>query len=220
MIFGDGSYQRIVLDRYKTFKGFIKKVTGNNHSYKSSIISDELVLADFNKICLTPQAKRSINVPNAGGNSVYSEAISIMYFEKVWSARDIILEMEVEYWIDYKMVDYICTINANRIGVSVTRAMGYPSPDFFTHEKAINLLKSKLYGLIVSRNSVDDKHTFYKAVLHIFCQNLRISRILKYVYSTFDIDDFGLDVRFDVTLILTLCEQQEIYDNKTRHRLK
>lgn len=57
---------------------------------------------------------------------------SIDYFTQMYDASNTILEKEVAYWIDYKMVDFICTIDSNRVFVSVARAMGYPTSDKFT----------------------------------------------------------------------------------------
>lgn len=140
--------------------------------------------------------------------------MSIEYFTRVFEARDILLEMEVEYWIDYKMVDFVCTVPSyGRIGVSVTRAMGYPSSDKFTYDRALKLLQKKLYGLIVSRNGVTKKHSFYRSILHIWCQTDRIALLLKKAYASFDIEDYGLNIKGVVVLQLTVCSHPCLYDD-------
>lgn len=135
------------------------------------------------------------------------------YFELLYQAKEIILEMEVEYWTTYSMVDYICTIGDSRIGVSVTRAMGYPTPDLFQRADAEYLLKKKLYGLIVSRNAVSDKHSFYRSVLHVWCQTQRIADLLSDVFKSWEISDFGLEVQGTIILLLTVCQSPGIYCN-------
>ncbi len=161
------------------------------------------------------ESTRSLSIDNAGGHSVISEMMSIEYFTRVFQAQDVLLEMEVEYWIDYKMVDFICTLpKIGRVGVSVTRAMGYPTPDYFTYEKAVFLLRKKLYGLIVSRNGVIDKHSFFRSILHVWCQTSRIASFMKKAYRSFDIDDYGLDVKGVVIMQLTICSEPSIYTDR------
>lgn len=181
------------------------------NSYSNSVFLDTLVIKRPFSFC--EEATRSLSVENAGGHSEISEAFSIHYFVKTFGATDILYEKQIEYYIDYKMVDFITTIEGKRVGVSVTRAMRYPSPDRFTHEDALALLHKKLYGLIVSRNSVTDRHTFFKSVLHVWCQSYRIASILREVYSSLDIADYGLNVKGILILVLTVCESPSIYRN-------
>ena len=114
----------------------------NSHDYSHSVAIDSYYIPRC--VHLTPTALRAIACVNAGGKSEISEALSINYFEKIFGAHSIILEMEVEYWIDYSMVDYVCTVGQHRIGVSVTRAMGYPEESIFTAETAKYLLRRKI----------------------------------------------------------------------------
>lgn len=178
----------------------------------------DAIFLDIWEISSQPQfgedSIRSLQVDNAGGNSVLSEMMSIEYFTRVYKARDILLEMEVEYWIDYKMVDFVCTIPQGRVGVSVTRAMGYPNPEKFTYEKAIGLLRKKLYGLIVSRNGVLKKHSFFRSILHIWCQTREIAVFLRKAYQSFSIDDYGLKVKGVVILQLTVCSEVSLYSDR------
>lgn len=116
---------------------------------------------------------------NAGGASEYTEAMSIHYFENVFDGSEFILENEVQYWKEHKMVDYMCTINKQRFGVSVTRAMGFPRSSGFTYKDGKELLRSKIKDLIVACDLVITKHSFIKSILHIWCQNNHISGIMK-----------------------------------------
>lgn len=182
----------------------------DNKTHQQSIIIDEYQI-DHVVLCLS--AKKSLEIVNAGGKSQVSEALSIDYFVKYYHARDIIFEMEVEYWSCYSMVDYICTIKQQRVGVSVTRAMGYPSEKMFDEQSARYLLKKKLYGLIVSRNATSKKHSFYRSVLHVWCQSQRIAQLVEEAFTAFDLDDFGLDIKGTVTLVLSICPFESIYNN-------
>ena len=167
----------------------------------------------INKV-LCKDAKRSLTIRNAGGKSDISEALSMQFFYEKFHAKNFILEMEVEYWIDYKMVDYICTLNSKRIGVSVTRAMGFPHSENFKYEDAERLLEKKLYGLIIARNCISKKHSFFHSVLHIWCQTVEIAKFLQQAFSNLDFEEYNIDIKTDISLLLTVCNQECIYQNK------
>lgn len=160
---------------------------------------------------MTICAEESLNKNNARGNSDISESISIDYLERYFNATNIITEMDVCYFIDYKNVDFLCTIDKSRIGLSVTRAMRYPDPDLFTLEDARHLIRKKLSGLIISRNATVEKHSFFKSILHVFCQTKKISYLLKEAFDT--LDDWGehFDLKGIVILLLTICSDIHIY---------
>ena len=114
--------------------------------------------------------------PNAGGKSINSEAFSVNVLNELYGITDILSEMEVEYiWYNYKKCDYICTIFGQRVGVSVTRAMGYPDPSHFTVEDADRLLTKKINGLLVAREGVLTKYDFDKCILHMWCESKGIA---------------------------------------------
>jgi hypothetical protein len=159
------------------------------------------------------EAERSLTVENAGGKSAISEMFSIDYMVKKYHANSIVLEMEVVYSIDYKMVDYIALVDDIRVGVSVTRAMGFPTAAYFTSEDADRLLRKKLNGLIVARNSVSKHQSFIKSILHVWCQSPNIARLLKDSFRRLDDNDFGLDIKGVVILQLTVCQDTRIYLN-------
>lgn len=186
----------------------IRKQTSKKHV--DNVVID-FISTPFSVIDLSYNGKRSLLVENAGGNSIKSEALSIHYFETIYNATDVFLELEVPYWIQYKMVDFCCSINSERYGISVTRAMKYPCPDLFTKEDAYNLLYKKLYGLIVARNSVVKHAEFYKSILHVWCQTEQIAQHIKNVYESFDLDDFGLDIKGTVVLVATVYKDEIIY---------
>lgn len=181
-------------------------------SHSQSIFMD-LIYTIPQGMKLSPISLRSIQIDNAGGNSNISEMVSIEYYIRLFGATDFLLEMEIHYILDYKMVDYICNIGRCRVGVSVTRAMGYPSPKDFTYQKALRLLHKKLYGLIVARNAVCRKHSFTRSILHVWCQTTKIARMVKKAYSSFDIYEYGLDIKGIVLLHLTVCSDSYIYNN-------
>ena len=178
---------------------------------KTNIFKDELFLPSH--LTLSLDSNKCLFSPNAGGKSIVSEALSIEYFINVFNASQIILEMQITYWIDYKMVDFICSIDDQRVGISVTRAMGFPEPQQFNLNHARHLLNKKIHGLIIARNGVNENHTFYKSILHIWCQNTTIANFIYDAYNELNLSTFGLDIKGTLIVMLTICNSKNIYSN-------
>lgn len=178
---------------------------------RSMLTIDIYILPSVNYLC--KDARKSLLIDNAGGKSEISEMFSINYFKHVYGAYNTIFETEVNYWFTYKMVDFICTINGNRVGVSVARAMGYPSADDFTEDIAKRLLHKKLYGLIIARNGVVRSQSFTRSILHIWCQDMRIAKLIKNAYNNINPLDYGVNVKGIVIIQLTVCDDNQIYKN-------
>lgn len=157
---------------------------------------------------LCKSARKALVVKNAGGKSQVSEAVSIQFFAERFKAKRFILENDVEYWAPFKMVDYLCLIDDENVGVSVTRAMGYPNDEHFDESQAEKLLKRKLYGLVVSRNCTVKKHAFFKAILHIWCRSEEVAATLKTTFDKMDQTTYE-----NVYLVVTVCQESCIYTN-------
>ncbi|KAG6553000.1 hypothetical protein Mapa_005337 [Marchantia paleacea] len=140
-------------------------------------------ISTFVAFNLGRDAQRVLHEPNAGGSSSISESLSVEYFARRFQARDIVTEMEVEYCMkNWKKVDYICTLYGERVGVSVTRAMSYPNPEQFSKDTAYKLLYKKLFGLVVARHGVKEKHNFSRCILHIWCETHSAAKLLEILY--------------------------------------
>ncbi|CAK9881454.1 unnamed protein product [Sphagnum jensenii] len=141
---------------------------------------------------------------NAGGTSTISESLSVEYFVRRFEAKDVVTEMEVEYCSrNWKKVDYICTLYGQRVGVSVTRAMFYPNPKGFSFDIAYRLLHKKLFGLIMARQGVKERHSFLQCILHVWCETIQIATIVEAAYIEVSRD---LDITDDVIPVLTVAE--------------
>ncbi|CAM9894353.1 unnamed protein product [Discosporangium mesarthrocarpum] len=143
--------------------------------------------------------------PNAGGHSVVSEALSMEYLARRFGARDVITEMAINYWsFNWKKVDFICTLQGHRIGVSVTRAMGYPSPFEFNSTDAERLLHKKLHGLIVARSGISEEQRHLKSILHCWCQDGRIARLMLEAFESMNDDTITENVAVLLTIAVEL----------------
>jgi hypothetical protein len=181
-----------------------------------------------------PAAKKCLVVTNGGGKSaIPSEALCIQYFFERFSAKNFLLEMEVDYeWKNWKIVDTICKIYGHNVGISTSRAMLYPNPKktkeekkevkegkvkekTYTDEDAHQLLKKKLYGLVMARDCVSEKHAFNICFLHIFCETGGMAEKLKKVYPrVIEEDDTG--TFSEVIILATVYTDPWIYNKNIR----
>lgn len=187
----------------------VPTVSIRNFRETLTYFQDDPNFGNFWSIPFTSDARKSCLTENAGGHSQLSEMLSIHYFGTFYGATDFFFEMQVEYWIQYKMIDFSCLIGDERYGISVTRAMGYPDASCFTDSRATELLEKKLYGLVVARNSVIKTQRFFRSILHIWCQSTAIAEKMKKAYSRLNIDDW--EIRGSLILLCTVYEDEEIY---------
>lgn len=173
---------------------------------------------------LSRAAYRALVTPNAGGASEFSEALSCDMFVKMYGGKYVRTEMEIEHWYGWKLPDMVLRFATTalskhvlqveeqirgriekrkyvNVGISVTRAMAFPSPDDFTLNDADVLLRKKLNGLVVARAGVYEKDAFYKSVLHIWAQNQRIAGLLNTAYES-----LPANIRDNVLVICTVAE--------------
>jgi len=160
---------------------------------------------------ISTEGLRSLTVPNAGGRSEISEMYSIDYFNRFYGSDQTICETEVSYWVRYKMVDFITTIREIRVGVSVARAMGYPDVQAFTEKSARKLLKKKIFGLIIARNAVNEEHSFFTCIVHLWCQTVKIAELIRLAYYRLLAED--TEIGESLHLYLTVCSDPRIYKN-------
>lgn len=188
---------------------------------KTPFVSVDIIKGTSQRVreCLEfgEDARKVASDPNAGGQSIVSEAFSMEHLSRRFGARHVVTEMEITYWnYNWKKVDYLCDIRGNRIGVSVSRAMGFPTPDRFKFTDAERLVKKKLRGLLVAMQGVDDDHRQDMAILHIFCQTQEIAGLMQLAclqYFNGSDDGYGVDSS-GILVLLTVCESiPEIFED-------
>jgi hypothetical protein len=185
-----------------------KSMKRNDHHV--SVVQDMLFKMK-QQVIICGEAQKIIDEPNAGGASVVSETLSAEYMCRRFGAMNIVSEMKIQYFfINWKKIDYIATIDDQRVGVSVTRAMGFPTADDFQIEDALRLCYKKLYGLIVARSGISRMFSYDRSILHCFCQSKRIATLMKQSFDELIENDKKSpeDVRLtgNITIILTVCE--------------
>jgi hypothetical protein len=178
------------------------------------LYQDEYYLFAINAI-----TQDSLDIPNAGGSSSYSEALSIQYFQDL-GATHFLFEKQVDYeFYSCKMVDFVMTWNKERIGVSVARAMTFSSKNPFDSHRAHTLLSKKLDGLIIARNCVSAHHRFYRSILHVQCETYDMVRLLQDVYQKMLQDTTWYEsLQGTLSLVLTRINASSPFCNRVFNR--
>ena len=134
----------------------------------------------FQEMVFSPQVRRILEEPNAGGNSSRSEAISMHMLENAFSAVLEATETDITYFRKTSITDYCVSIQGIKYGVSVTRAIKFGTRHNYTEADAERLLIKKLRGVLTSTETVCGRHTWDRQILHIFVEtSTRHSNIIK-----------------------------------------
>lgn len=161
----------------------------------------------FKDLLRTEPSKKILNSVNAGGNSEVSESFSALYMSMQFGGCELKSEMEIKYITESKIIDYIINIYGVKVGVSVTRAMGYPHESRFTREDANELITKKLNGLVMAQNNTHESDKYNVAILHVISMSPRITELVEKTYRE-------LQGNYNVILIATVCSYSDIYTNE------
>ncbi|GAA5816861.1 hypothetical protein MFLAVUS_010395 [Mucor flavus] len=133
-------------------------------------------------------ATRILSTPNAGGSSIYSEALSIELLSRLLGVDLYKTETELEYYYPEEcdnggsgpLMDYACHyVTREReiiLGVSVTRAMAFNRN--YTRQDAIALLRKKLNNIIASSSSIVNTK-FDRHILHVWTESGKNAALIK-----------------------------------------
>jgi hypothetical protein len=165
---------------------------------------------------LSSDAIRMLDLPNAGGNSVWSEVISYETMRMLFNCRLARTEMEIAYFpygssiTDYSVGVSISTDTVVHLGVSVTRAMAYRNE--FTITDATRLLNKKLYGVINSTRCVMKDMRWRKQILHVWVQEPYMIPLLMQAYH----HHVDTELYANTLVVFTVSQNAEyIYTNVT-----
>jgi len=135
----------------------------------------------FEDFSVCKGSQKVFTEPNAGGNSVNSEAMSFEVLHRLYGARLVKTEMAIAYYHpNWKKTDYSIHLFGHHVGVSVTRAMKHRGP--FTVEDGEILMQKKLNGVNISTIGVVRADRWEKQILHVWAQNADTAQILRKVY--------------------------------------
>jgi len=115
---------------------------------------------------LSEGAQTILTQPNAGGSSTISEAFAFEILARCEGALLLETENDIDYDpVDSKKTDIAVEIDSLRVGVSVTRAVGFPPEDPYTVDQAQALLDDKLADILISSANVVPEQAWVKQVL-------------------------------------------------------
>lgn len=161
----------------------------------------------FSSVQFGENATTLLSLPNAGGNSKASEALSLELLNRQLNAKLQCTEMELEYFpFGSKITDYSVTVSGEVVGVSVTRAMKYEGT--FSEVDAEHLLTKKLYGVVASSKAVLKKYRWRKQILHILVEKRYMLEILERVWK-----QMCKELQSNTVVLACLCEAPWVFYN-------
>lgn len=104
---------------------------------------------------------------NAGGSSLESEIFSLEVLTRCEGAVLVKTETEVVYDLSGSITDILVEIDGMKVGVSVTRAVGFPRDAVYTEATASALLSRKLTDIQESTAHVSAGDRWVKQILHV-----------------------------------------------------
>lgn len=152
---------------------------------------------------LSEESHRMLNTPNAGGNSLWSEVMSLELLRAMYGASLRRLEMEILYGCHSKITDYSVAMMGHHIGVSVTRAMKFRG--IFTSDDALHLLNKKLSGVVKSTRGVIREHRWEKQILHVWAECDYIAEIVQRVYE----EELDGELKANTMVICTVARESD-----------
>jgi len=178
---------------YKNIVGVYKSgnILCHSISYNSEYLGSDLLLM------LSEYSKEIMILPNAGGNSLISEILSleimINIFKNCFPRKrnnkllSIITEGEVKYTFpnNSPKTDYIIKLMNKSIAVSVTRAMHF-GEFIFTEDKARKIISGKVRRIHESNKNVLPPYNWNNQILHVITQREEYAKILKKVFNELD----------------------------------
>ncbi len=151
---------------------------------------------------LSPGGKVIFDAGNLGGSSLESEIISYEVLYRCELADLLKTESQIIYTDPAgKKTDLLVKIDSLQVGVSVTRAYGFPPDVPYTQQQAYDLLLKKLSDIQVSSANVTPADSWPKQILHVIAYTGQHADAMEAAYATLD-----ATVRADTILWLTVSE--------------
>lgn len=155
--------------------------TRRTYAFKTRNIRTKIDLDSFEPPLTLVSVNKFCRFLQAGGNSVWSEVLSMEMLSMLYSAKLEKTEMELQYVMEGSITDYSVKMNGFVIGVSVTRAMKYRG--VFSYEDALALLTKKMKGVMKSSENISEEHKWTKQVLHVWVQEPYMVALVEQAYA-------------------------------------
>jgi hypothetical protein len=181
--------------------------TDNSYYIVNSIDFGTDPYDDGDASLLTEGGREIIADGNAGGSSIFSEVFAFEVLERCELAALLKTENEVVYTDpDSKLTDILVEIDTLKIGVSVTRAVGWPREDPYTVEQAKSLLEDKLLDIQDSSANVAAEDAWRKQILHVIAYEDQHAASLETAYGQLD-----ASVVADSVVLVTVSDGEDLF---------
>ncbi len=160
---------------------------------------------------LSPGAREILMEGTVGGSSVYSEAIAYEVLYRCEGAALLASESEIRYADPMgTRTDLLVDLDGHRVGVSVTRAVGFPRDAPYPVADATSLLMRKLVDVAESTANVAPEHAWVKQILHVIAYSPMHGESMRAAWMAID-----PAVRADTLLVITVTDGADefIYSN-------
>ena len=135
---------------------------------------------------LTSGGQEMVADGNAGGSSLVSEIFSLEVLTRCEGATLVKTETEVVYDVSGSITDILVEIDGMKVGVSVTRAVGFPRDAAYTEATASALLTRKLAGIQESTANVSAGDRWVKQILHVIAYADQHVAAMQAAYAALD----------------------------------
>lgn len=151
---------------------------------------------------LSDDGRRLHDTANAGGSSVLSEVFAFEVLRRCEEATLVKTETEIEY-VDpqSKLTDLLVELDGFYVGVSVTRAVGFPRDAPYTIDAARTILTKKLDSIHDSSANVVEADRWVKQILHVIAYADRHAESIQSAWH--ELED---GIRADTILMITVSD--------------
>jgi len=142
------------------------ELTGSAPSHHANSIDFKMMMFDYQQ--LSPGGKKVHDDGNLGGSSLFSEIFAFELLHRCELATLLKTEGEIGYQDPMgKKTDMVVSIDGHTIGVSVTRAVGFPKDAPYPLSQAQKLLDDKLSDVSQSSANVTPADGWKKQILMV-----------------------------------------------------
>ncbi len=162
---------------------------------------------DFDAKLLSEGGQEVINDGNLGGSSLHSEAFAYEVLYRCELAELVKTEGEIDYQDPAgKKTDLLVQIEGHRLGVSVTRAYGWPPEAPYTEAQATELLGDKLSDVLLSSANVANSDRWSRQILSILAYAPEHGQRIEAAWTSLD-----PAVRANTIVVVTVTEGNDDY---------
>lgn len=155
---------------------------------------------------LTPGGQEIVADGNAGGSSLESEIFAYELFARCGGATLLKTETEITYDGPGKITDLLVEQDGVKLGVSVTRAVGFPFDDPYTEAQARELLERKLDDILESTGHVAAADRWTKQALAVLAYAPGHADALAAAYTS-----LPAETRADTILWVTVTDGSDAF---------